>query len=133
MQVQAEWRFSHAVVAALPFQTSFNTGAGRGWFQGGALVAQGAAAAAAAAAAAGFHHHPSGGVAVTPPRGQEAAIKDSSKQTTPTAAGAAGAAAGEEDEGAAQPGKGWFNMLLTDTLPNGRDPLTQQASLGLRV
>lgn len=92
MQVQQSWGYSHPVVHTLPFTTSFNAGAGRGWFENGQLVADGASAGAAAAAR------------VMRQEQQQETVKDS-----PT-------------------GTGWFNMVLTDTLPTSRDPFTQQVS-----
>eukprot|EP00775_Hariotina_reticulata_P011568 gene11568-11712_t len=121
-QVQAEWGFSHAVVHSLPFHTAFNAGAGRGWFKGGALVAQGSTAAAVAASAAGV---------VFESCGSSGKSNDSAEDISNQAALAAVEAATVPTIGvAAQPGKGWFNMLLTDTLPNSRDPITQQVVCG---
>lgn len=97
-QVQATWCHSHPVVTALPFGTSFNAGAGRGWFQDGRLATQ-------APAAAG---------------GRSDVLQQQQEQQQQQESGT--------DTGGVLGADGWFNMLLTDTLPTCRDAITQQVS-----
>eukprot|EP00879_Flechtneria_rotunda_P009445 GHRR01009887.1.p1 GENE.GHRR01009887.1~~GHRR01009887.1.p1 ORF type:complete len:846 (+),score=292.20 GHRR01009887.1:222-2759(+) len=108
-KVQAAWGYSHAVMHALPFRTTFNAGAGLAWFSNGRITDTGKVAAAAAAAAAGV------------PSGQDGCEV--------AGAGATADADGESDaEG--QGASGWFNMLLTDVLPSCREPIAQQVIPG---